>query len=146
MSHFLGPIVYDGRTFNQSSGIDFTPRPGLLGGPHFVLLHFDNVNLTGGAQLTVELGYGTDVFNKNSGSSFWSRPVDTAIAPVRIRITGGTGSARLLEFGAGEPSITPGNAPGTHVGSQSNPDVFLHGSPYTDPTFETRLKCNGAFD
>ncbi|CAN5879590.1 hypothetical protein BH18ACI4_BH18ACI4_27930 [soil metagenome] len=144
MSHFLGVVVADGRTFNQTTGLDLTPRAGALGGPRFVILHFDNVNLTGNAKLTVELGYGTDVFNKNSGSSFWSRPVDTAIAPIRIRITG-TGSARLLEFGAGEPSITPGNSPGTAFGSQSNPDPFLHTNPYQEPIFETRLECNPGF-
>src|SRR4051812_32882460 len=107
MSHFLGVVVHDGRTFNQSAGLDFTPRAGSLGGPHFVMLHFDNVSLSGAAQLTVELGYGTDVFNTSSGGDFWSRPVDTTVLPIAIRITGGTGSARLLEFGAGEPSVTP---------------------------------------
>ncbi len=146
MSHFLGPVVPDGRTLNQSTGLDLTPRAGSLGGPRFVILHFDNVNLVGNAKLTVELGYDTDVFNKNSGASFWSRPVDTSIAPIQIRITGGTGSARLLEFGAGEPSVTPGNAPGTPCGSQSNPDPFLHTDPYQDPTFETRLQCGGVFN
>lgn len=145
MSHFLGVVVPDGRTLNQTAGLDLTPRAGSLGGPRFVILHFDNVNLTGNAKLTVELGYGTDVFNKSSGTNFWSRPVDTAIAPIQIRITGGTGSARLLEFGAGEPSITPGNAPGTPFGSQSNPDPFLHTNPYQEPIFETRLECNPGF-
>ncbi len=145
MSHFLGVVVPDGRTFNQTTGLDLTPRAGALGGPRFVILHFDNVNLTGAAKLTVELGYATDVFNRSSGSTFWSRPVDTAVTPIRIRITSGTGSARLLEFGAGEPSITPGNAPGTSVGSQSNPDPFLHTDPYQEPIYETRLECNPGF-
>ena len=145
MSHFLGVVVAVNSTFDQTTGLDFTPRPGALGGPRFVILHFDNVNLPGSAQLTVELGYGTDVFNSSSGSSFWSRPVDTSIAPIQIRITGGTGSARLLEFGAGEPSITPGNAPGTPFGSRSNCDPFLHTSPYAEPIFETRLECNPGF-
>lgn len=145
MSHFLGPVVPDGRTFNQATGLDLTPRAGSLGGPRFLILHFDNVNLAGAAKLTVELGYGTDVFNKSSGTSFWSRPVDTAVTPIRMRITGGTGSARLLEFGAGEPSVTPGHPPGTSVGSQSNPDPFLHTDPYQEPIYETRLECNPGF-
>jgi hypothetical protein len=145
MSHFLGVVVPDGRTFNQTTGLDLTPRTGVLGGPRFVILHFDNVNLSASAKLTVELGYATDVFNKNSGSSFWSRPVDTAVAPIQIRIAGGTGSARLLEFGAGEPSITPGHTPGTSLGSQSNPDPFLHTNPYQEPIYETRLECNPGF-
>jgi hypothetical protein len=146
MSHFLGVVVPDNRSFNQTTGLDLTPRAGSLGGPRFVILHFDNVNLSTSAKLTVELGYGTDVFNKNSGADFWSRPVDTSIAPIQIRITGGTGSARLLEFGAGEPSVTPGNAPETPCGSQSNPDPFLQTDPYQEPRYETRLKCGGTFE
>ncbi|MCU0601198.1 MAG: VWA domain-containing protein [Desulfobacterales bacterium] len=146
MSHNLGRVVSDGRTFNQTGGLDLTPSPGPLGGPRFVILHFDNVNLSGAAKLTVDLGYGTDVFNKNSGANFWSRPVDTSIAPIRIRIAGGTGSARLLEYGAGEPSVSPGTPAGQPCGSQSNPDPFLQTDPYQDPFFETRLKCNNAFD
>jgi hypothetical protein len=146
MSHNLGRVVSDGRTFSQTDGLDLTPSPGPLGGPRFVILHFVDVNLSGAAKLTVELGYGTDVFNKNSGASFWTRPADTSVAPIRIRITGGTGSARLLEFGAGEPSVSPGVAAGQPCGSQSNPDPFLQTNPYQDPFFETRLKCNNAFD
>src|ERR1051325_8550022 len=102
MSHYLGRIVPDGRTFNQTTGLDLTPGPGPLGGPRFVLLHFTNVVLTGGAKLTVNLGYGTDVFTSAAGSEFWSRPVDIALSPIRIRIVGGNGSARLLEYGSGE--------------------------------------------
>ena len=145
MTHFLGVVVPVNSTFNEITGLDLTPRPGSLGGPRFVILPFDNVTLNGSAQLTVELGYGTDVFNSSSGTSFWSRPVDTSIGPIPIRITGGTGSARLLEFGAGEPSVTPGHIPGTTTGSQSNPDPFLHTNPYQEPIFETRLECNPGF-
>jgi von Willebrand factor type A domain/Trypsin-like peptidase domain len=144
MSHFLGPVVREPHTFDQTSGLDLKPRKGTLGGPRFVILHFDNVNLIGNAKLTVELGYDTDVFDKNSGSSFWSRPVDTSIAPIQIRITGGTGSALLLEYGAGEPSVTPGTTAGQPCGSQTNPDPFLQTDPYQEPIFETRLKCSGA--
>ena len=74
MSHNLGRIVPQNNTLNESTGIDFIPDPGPLGGPRFVILHFDNVNLSGSAKLTVDLGYDTDIFTKNSGSSFWSRP------------------------------------------------------------------------
>jgi hypothetical protein len=75
------------------------------------------VNLTGAAKLTVELGYGTDVFTSGSGDNFWSRPVDTAVAPIQIRITGAP-AAQLLEFGAGEPSITLGRL---QTGVAANP-------------------------
>ena len=145
MSHFLGPVRPDGRTVTHSSGLDLVPPSGPLGGPRFVLLHFDSVNLSAGATLTVNLGYGTDTFTANSGSDFWSRPVDGAVSPIQIRITGGAGSARLVEFGSGEPSITPGQMPGTSVGSQTNPDPFLHTNPYQEPIFETRLECNAGF-
>ena len=145
MTHNLGRLVHDGRTFNQSAGLDLVPGPGPLGGPRFVILHFDSVNLGSGAKLTVNLGYGTDVFNAASGANFWSRPVDTSISPIAIRITGGNGSARLLEYGSGEPSIPAGQTPGTSLGSLTNPDVFLHTNPYQEPTYETRLECNPGF-
>jgi hypothetical protein len=145
MSHNLGRVVPDGRTFDETNGLDLVPSPGPLGGPRFVILHFDSVNLTGGATLTVNLGYATDVFAAGSGTSFWSRPVDGSISPIAIRITGGTGSARLREYGSGEPSTTPGGAPGTSLGSQSNPDPFLHTNPYAEPLYETRLECHPGF-
>lgn len=146
MTHNLGRVVPDGRTFDETTGLDLVPGPGSLGGPpRFVILHFDTVNLTGAARLTVNLGYGTDVFNSSSGSTFWSRPVDTSVGTIHIRITGGTGTARLREFGSGEPTITPGNPPGTFVGSKSNPDPFLHTNPYEEPIYETRLECHPGF-
>jgi von Willebrand factor type A domain/Trypsin-like peptidase domain len=143
MTHYLGPVISDGRTFSETAGLDLSPRPGPLGGPRFVILHFDAVNLTGGAKLEVPLGYDTDIFTKSSGSSFWSRPIDTSSSPIHIRITGGPGSARLREYGSGEPSITPGINPGMPTGSQSNPDPFLHTNPYQEPIYEIRLKCDG---
>lgn len=145
MTHFLGRIVSDGRTFNEATGLDLTPSPGPLGGPRFVILHFDNVNLIGSAQLTVDLGYDTDVFTASSGSSFWSRPVDVSLGTIEIRITGGSGSARLREYGSGEPSVSPGEVPGSSEGSQTNPDPFLQTNPYQEPIYETRLECNAGF-
>jgi hypothetical protein len=141
MTHNLGPIIEDGRTFDETTGLDLVPGTSR----RFVILHFDSVNLTGAAKLTVNLGYGADVFNASSGSSFWSRPVDTAIGTVAIRIVDGSGSARLRRFGSGEPTETADD-PGTPTGSRSNPDVFLHTDPYQEPIYETRLKCSGAFD
>ena len=98
MTHNLGRVVPDGRTFNNTTGLDLIPGPGPLGDPRFVILHFDSVNLAVGARLEIPLGYGTDVFTRNSGTNFWSRPVDTSLTPIQIRITSGTGSARLLEY------------------------------------------------
>ena len=61
MSHFLGPVRPDGRTVTHTSGLDLVPASGPLGGPRFVILHFESVSLSAGATLTVDLGYGTDV-------------------------------------------------------------------------------------
>lgn len=145
MTHYLGPVIVDGRSFDHNSGLDLTPPAGPLGGPRFLILHFDNVSLSGSARLEVELGYGKDVFAASAGDDVWTRPVDPAAAPIEIRIVGGSGSARLREYGAGQPSITPGHTPGTSQGSQSNPDPFLHTNPYVEPIYETRLECNPGF-
>jgi len=143
MTHDLGPVVSDGRVLDESTGIDFIPAPGVIGDPRFVMLHFDNVALSGSARLHVDLGYGTDIFNPSSGSSFWSRPADPGSGPISIRISGGSGSARLREYGSGQPTET--GMPGTPCGSRSNPDVFFHTDPYQEPVYETRLMCNPGF-
>jgi hypothetical protein len=145
MTHRLGRVVADGRSVNQANGIDLTPGAGPHGPVRFVILNFDNVVLSPGAELRVDLGYGTDVFTANSGSTFWTRPVDTATLPIKIRIVGGNGSATLRKYGSGEPDIPPGQTPGTSVGSLTNPDVFLHDSTYQEPIYETRLECNPGF-
>ncbi|MEO8367297.1 MAG: trypsin-like peptidase domain-containing protein [Pseudoxanthomonas sp.] len=145
MTHALGRVVADGRTFTQTSGLDLTPGPGPLGPPRFVFLHFDSVALNGSARLEVDLGYDTDVFTSASGNDFWSRPVNAVNTPITMRIVGGTGSARLLEFGSGEATQTA-NPPGTSTGSISNPDPFLNSNPYQEPVYETRLKCHPTFE
>ena len=85
------------------------------------------------------------MFTAGSGSSFWSRPADTSFGPIGIRITGGSGTARLDRYGSGEPSIPVGQTPGTTIGSLSNPDPFLQTNPYVEPIYETRLECNPGF-
>ncbi|HEY9218525.1 MAG TPA: serine protease, partial [Phenylobacterium sp.] len=145
MTHTLGRRVTDGRTVTDSAAVDLTPTPGPVGPARFVILHFDNVNLSGGAKLTVALGYGTDVFTAGSGADIWTRPANPGPGPIQIRITGGAGSARLKEYGVGEPFVSPGNAPGTSTGSRTNCDVFLHTSPYEEPIYETRLMCTPGF-
>jgi hypothetical protein len=145
MTHKLGRVVADGRTFNETTGVDLVPPPGALGGPRFVILHFDNVALSASATLNVPLGYANDIFHADAGSSFWTRPIDTSIGTIQIRIIGGAGSARLREFGSGEPSIPNGQTPGTPIGSLSDPDVFLQTNPYQEPIYETRLECTPGF-
>ena len=143
MTHNLGRVVASGSSLSEASGLDFFPGPGPLGGPRFVLLHFDNVILAVGARLEIALGYDTDVFVPNSGSDIWSRPINPDLGPIQIRIVGGTGTARLLEYGSGEPAES--GPPGTSIGSRSNPDPFLNTNPYDEPIYETRLECNPGF-
>lgn len=162
MTHTLGRIVSYGLPFTGSH--DLYPSPGPLGGPRFVILHFDNVRIPAGHYLEVPLGYGKDrFFTDIRPGNFWSRPVDTSSTPIRIQIkeiivhphpssdtpsssdtpplTAGT--ARLLRYGSGEPTVTPNHQPGTPYGSKSNPDPFLHTDPYEEPIYETRLMCGG---
>jgi hypothetical protein len=139
MSHNLGPVISDGRTVTQASGIDLS----FAAPVRFVILRFDQVNLPGGARLEVPLGYDTDVFTGASGAAFWSRPIDTSLNPIQIRIVGGSGSARLLELMRAEPTTV--GTPGQPCGSTSNPDPFLHTNPYQEPDFESRLECNPGF-
>ena len=73
------------------------------------------------------------------------REDDRPVGRVDIHFADGGGSARLREYGSGEPSITPGQTPGTSKGSQTNPDPFFHTNPYQEPIFETRLECNPGF-
>lgn len=142
MTHRLGRVITSDTIITQSSGIDLSPD---AAGPHgpvrFVMLHFDNVELGPGARLTVPLGYDTDVFTASSGRGFWTRPVDIASAPIQVRITGGTGVARLHEYASGERD----QPPGSDTGSLTNPDVFLADSTYVEPTYETRLECHPGF-
>ena len=77
MTHRLGRVVSDGRTVTDTSGIDLTPGAGPHGPVRFVMLNFDTVSLSAGAQLRVDLGYGTDVFTASSGSTFWKGPANT---------------------------------------------------------------------
>jgi len=152
MSHNFGPLKTDAhRTFDESSGIDLIPPAGTEGNPRYVILFFDNVNLSLGATLTVDLGYGVDEFSSGSGSSFWARPANTydtstdppSVRPIPIRITGGTGSARLLHYGLARPTKT-GIPPGDDE-SLTNPDPFFHAEPYQKPIYQTRLECTSDF-
>ncbi len=153
MSHMIGRAVALGTRVGPDATpptapgvweLPVTPGPALSGGlPRFVILHFTNMSFPTGSRLEVDVGYGTDVFD--SGAEGWTRPIDPAGGPIAVRYRGSgtTGGATLAEYWSGEPTRT-GN-PGDSVGSLTNPDVFLHTSPYVEPTYETRLKC-GVFD
>jgi hypothetical protein len=151
MSHSLGRLEDDGRIVSESSGIDLIPPTGAEGNPRYAILFFDDVNLSLGATLTVDLGYSIDQFSQGAGSNFWTRPANTydtsndppTVRPIPIRISGGTGSARLLHYGLAEP-VRTGTPPGDEE-SLTNPDPFFHTVPYEEPTYETRLECTPGF-
>ncbi len=145
MSHNLGRVVTDNRTVTNSSGIDLTPTSGPHGPARFVILHFDSVNLTGGAKLTVDLGYGQDVFTAGRRLDPMDptrRPRAWADQDPHRRRHRQRPTARITALAS--RSSAPGNTPGTSEGSQTNPDVFLHTNPYQEPIYETRLNCERA--
>jgi Trypsin-like peptidase domain/von Willebrand factor type A domain len=156
MSHTCGRVISVGTrigpdTGASSSGLGFwehlfTPGPALSGGdPRFVLLHFNALAFPAGERLEVDLRYGTDTIDAASGGDAWTRPIDSKGGPIRIRYfgSGPAGGVTLAEYGSGEPTTT--GTPGDPLGSLTNVDLFLHTSPYTEPVYETRLRC-GVFD
>ena len=129
---------------------DLAIEPALVGGsPSFVMLHFTGAVFGPGAVVKVDLGYDVDLFTAASGTEFWTRPLDPVkfAQSVRVTFSGAVGGVTLLEYGSGEPIDSnefPYN-PGEFMGSHSQPDVFLHNSPYLEPIFETRLRCHNPF-
>jgi Trypsin-like peptidase domain len=113
--------------------------------PRFVILHFAEMSFGSGGYLEINLGYAVDRFDAASGVSAWTRPIDSKFGPIQIRLFSPvpSGGVTLFEYGRGEPTQT--GIPGAAEGSLTNPDLFLHTSPYVEPIYETRLKC-GNFD
>jgi hypothetical protein len=64
----------ENRICRQNASFD-TPHPA-PGATKLLILHFQNVNLTGANRLEVDLGYGTDVFTATDGTAFWTRPIN----------------------------------------------------------------------
>ena len=160
MSYRIGRMVPKGARIGPDSGLpastpgvwtfDLAVEPALVGGSAcFVMLHFTGAVFGPGAVVKVDLGYDIDLFPAASGAEFWTRPLDPAkfAQSVRVTFSGTVGGVTLLEYGSGEPMDSnefPYN-PGEFEGSHSQPDVFLHNSPYIEPTFETRLRCHNPF-
>jgi len=129
---------------------DLAVEPALVGGSaSFAMLHFTGAVFGPGSVVQVDLGYDVDLFTAASGAEFWTRPLDPArfAQSVRVTFSGTMGGVTLLEYGSGEPidSNEYPYDPGQFMGSHSQPDVFLHNSPYIEPTFETRLRCHNPF-
>ncbi|AOE50539.1 trypsin-like peptidase domain-containing protein [Kangiella sediminilitoris] len=114
-----------------------TPAPG---GTKFLMLHFTSADIPAGNRLEVDLGYGTDTFDENSGDEFWTRPINHTKfpggIPIRYIADGSlSGSVELTQYGRGE------SLPGDSAG-QSNSDPFVLSGSYSEPTYDPFWFCN----
>jgi hypothetical protein len=115
----------------------FSP-PAAPGGTKFLMLRLTASNLSGGDRVEVDLGYGKDIFTAASGASFWTRPIagnSVALRYVDDGVGPADGSVSIAEYGRGE-GLKQGGADAAAVPpGNSNADLFLIDSPYTEPTF-----------
>lgn len=99
------------------------------------MLHFDGSQIGPGDQVTVDLGYDTDVYTAAWGPDFWTRPIrgDTPVTWHYLAVPGSTGRVTLDKYGRGEAAR--GDA--THAAGyrNTNADVFLIDSPYIEPPY-----------
>lgn len=161
MSHTTGRFVARNIRIGPDSGdpaapsgnweVDFTPDPALGGGgPRFVMLRFQNLQLPGSDRLEVDLGYpdptyAKDVFQHDAADA-WTRPIDPDMGPIRITYIGSDpgGGVTLAGYGSGEPVTTP--PPPAYLAGTTNLDPFLHTDPYVEPDYHDWLICGGTFD
>jgi hypothetical protein len=122
---------------------DLDPGPPPAGGIKFIIVHLQNLNITGNNRVEIDLGYDTDVITSTTTDfEFWSRPVNLSALPsgkVPIRyITSGVaaGGITLDRFGRGERHDGDGDP-----ASNSNCDPFLLDTNYAEPAFNTSLFC-----
>ena len=116
-----------------------------------MVLHLTALDLSGGSRVEVDLGYGQDVFTAGPETDVWTRPIDPNAGAIGIRFVGPgtTGGVTLAEYGSGEPwTTTYPSSPQdiTYLNSVTNADLFLHTDPYSEPTYQTWLRCGGTFD
>jgi hypothetical protein len=123
----------------------FDLDPGLApaGGIKFIIVHLQNLNITGNNRLEIDLGYDKDVITSTTTDfEFWSRPIDpSAFVNGKVRISyitsgAATGGVTLDRFGRGERHDGDGDPT-----SNSNCDPFLRDANYAEPTFNTSLFC-----
>jgi V8-like Glu-specific endopeptidase len=161
MSHRIGRLVSrDVRIGPDSGSLPSAPGKWVYemvieaaqvgGSACFALLHFTDSTLPVGASLRVDLGYAVEAFDSRSGADFWTRPLDPVAVGQKVTVTFNgppSGGVTLAEYGSGEPldSIEFPYPPGGVLGSHSDPDVYLHTSPYVEPIYETRLRCHNPF-
>lgn len=124
--------------------LNFSPTPS-PNGTKFVILHFTGATFPASNRLEVDLGYDTDIFVAADGTDFYTRPVKLTIGgTVAIRyVTNGSssGHAVLSEYGRGEP-MESAITTDPQIHNFTNPDVFLLGSPYSEPLYELRGFCS----
>ena len=139
----IGPDSGLPPTSPNTWAFDLDPGPPPAGGIKFIIVHLQELNITGNNRVEIDLGYDKDVITATTDFDFWSRPVNLSAFPsgkVPIRyITAGvaTGGATLDRFGRGERHDGDGDPT-----SNSNCDPFLLDANYAEPTFNTSLFCS----
>src|ERR1700741_2355823 len=139
MSHIVGTVqVIAPMTITAGTTI-FNPAQA-PGGTKFLLLHFQNLNFQPGDQLTVDLGYDTDVFTAADGPDFWTRPINVYAFPAGVSVTySGTGSVQLVQYGRGERHRGDPSQP---MPSFSNCDPFYQPPSYLEPQYDPFWYCS----
>jgi len=143
MSHRLGSLLQQSPTVDVGPNIGtqvapnvwqvvFSPPTAPNGGTKFLLLHLTTAGIPAGARVEVDLGYDTDVFTSASGQSFWTRPAGGNSVTLRY-VGSAAATISIVEYGRGEPLLN-GGADGAN-GGNTNADLFLLSSPYTEPTY-----------
>lgn len=121
---------------------DLDPGPPPAGGIKFIIVHLQNLNITGNNRVEIDLGYDKDVITATTDFDFWSRPVNLSAfasgkVPIRYITSGAAaGGVTLDRFGRGERHDGDGDPT-----SNSNCDPFLLDANYAEPTFNTSLFC-----
>jgi hypothetical protein len=138
----IGPDSGLPPTAANTWAFDLDPGPPPAGGIKFIIVHLQNLNITGNNRVEIDLGYDKDVITATTDFEFWSRPVNLSAfasgkVPIRY-ITSGVaiGGVTLDRFGRGERHDGDGDP-----SSNSNCDPFLLDANYAEPTFNPSLFC-----
>ena len=137
----IGPDSGQPATAGTTWAHDFVHVPAPTG-TKFVILRFTSASIPAGNRVEVDLGYGTDVFDDTSGSSFWTRPINHAAFPggIPIRYVADgvlSGSVELTKYGRGERLQGDPGPP-----TLSNCDPFLLDGTFTEPIYDDFWFCN----
>src|ERR1700704_5776156 len=72
----IGPDSGLPPTSPNTWAFDLDPGPPPAGGIKFIIVHLQNLNITGNNRVEIDLGYDKDVITATTDSEFWSRPVN----------------------------------------------------------------------